>query len=79
MLTRIKTDFQQYYLSLEKLLNEACMRANKESNADVLQAIADLHETAKFIKVDLDEFEDVLFDINKYMSLPENNEDEELN
>lgn len=73
-MNKILEDFKKYYASLESLLNEACMKANKEGNADILQAITDLHETAKFIEVDADTFLEILSDINNYVS----KENEEL-
>ena len=75
MVSRLLTDFNQYYTSLEKLLNEACVKANSECNADVLQRIADLHDTAKFIVSDFGEFEATLDEITDYMS--KHKEDEE--
>lgn len=73
----ISKEFSDYYLSLEKLLNEACVKANSECNADMLQRIVDLHETAKFIFTDFDEFTNILAEIDFYMA-DKNKEDEEL-
>lgn len=73
----ILKEFNEYYMSLEKLLNEACVKANSECNADMLQRIVDLHETARFIFTDFDEFSNILSEIDFYMA-DKNNEDEEL-
>lgn len=70
----ILKEFIEYYTSLEPLLNEACMKANKECDADALQAITNLHETAKFITMDFKSFDEILQDINKYIT----KKDEEL-
>lgn len=78
VIKNILKEFKEYYTSIEKLLNEACVKANSECNADVLQAIGELHKIAKFIEVDCETFNDILTDIDKYVA-DDKEEDEELN
>ena len=63
----ISKEFNEYYESLEEVLNTACMKAKKESNADIMQKIVDLSDTSRFIFADFLQFNELLEDIKKYL------------
>lgn len=63
----ISKEFNEYYESLEEVLDTACMKAKKESNADIMQKIVDLSDTSRFIFADFLQFNELLEDIKKYL------------
>lgn len=74
----ISKEFIEFYASLEELLNKACIKAKADNNADMLQKITDLYDTAKFISTDFIEFDNILRDISTYVIPDTESEDEEL-
>lgn len=74
----ISKEFIEFYASLEEVLNKACIKAKSDNNADMLQKITDLYDTAKFISTDLIEFDNILRDVNTYVNPDTESEDEEL-
>lgn len=63
----LSKEFINLYDSLEDLLNTACEKAKKESNADMLQKITDLADTSRFIMADFLDFNNTLDEIKEYL------------
>lgn len=74
----ISKEFIEFYASLEELLNKACTKAKGDNNADMMQKLTDLYDTAKFITTDFIEFDNILRDINTYVNPDTESEDKGL-
>lgn len=63
----ISKNFNEFYESLEDLLNTACEKAKKDGNADIMQKIVDLSDTSRFIFADFLQFNELLEDVKNYL------------
>ena len=62
--------FEEFHESLEDILDTACRKAKTENNADLMQKLTDLNDTARFIEADLNDYSDILNTIKEMLKQP---------
>lgn len=63
----LSKEFIEYYDSLEPMLDAACSKAKKETNADIMQKLTDIADTSRFIMADYLQFNEILEEIKSYL------------
>ena len=63
----ISKEFIEFYDGLEDTLDTACEKAKVEGNADIMQKVADLADSSRFIMADLLDFDNILTEIKQYL------------
>ena len=62
--------FEDFHESLEDMLDTACRKAKTENNADLMQKLTDLEDTARFIEADLGDYSEILNTIKEMLKQP---------
>lgn len=63
----ISKEFIEFYDGLEDTLDTACEKAKAEGNADIMQKVANLADSSRFIMADLLDFDNILTEIKQYL------------